>query len=193
MSCAFQGFIWRLLRLHAALQAAHDQRPGSAPELNHFHTIFDDDMMAGLLDYDQGGLQSEGFALPEGFVLPDEGPAMPAGPAHRSPPLPREGFSMHGEGIGLPPRAMAARGLGKAHSASLASVYHIQANCSHEVYPARTSSNHPLHAFPVHKSSTRLSAVRWLGKAHSARLASISHRSREARLPYQQVIAVLFI
>lgn len=103
----------------AALQAAHEQRPGSAPELNQFTTLFDDDddSWAGLM-MAQVGLQSEDFLLPEGFALPSDG-------------------------LGLP--AAAAREPAKPQSAG---VYNIQANCSTEVRPttafcSRVWQSHP--------------------------------------------------
>ena len=70
----------RPLMSDAALQAAHEQRPGSAPELNQFTTLFDDDNWAGLL-LAQVELQSEDFMLPgEGFGLPGD-LALPSGSA----------------------------------------------------------------------------------------------------------------
>ena len=69
------------------LQAGHEQRPGSAPELNQFNTLFDDDNWAGML-LAQVELQSEDFLLPEGFGLPGDSLALPAAPA-QEPAKPR--------------------------------------------------------------------------------------------------------
>lgn len=91
------------------MQATHEQRPGSAPELNQFNTLFDDDNWAGLL-LAQVELQSEDFMLPgEGFGLPGDGLALPTGSAQ------------------------------EAVKPQTASVYHIQANCSTEVRPVHFS------------------------------------------------------
>ncbi len=85
------------------LQAAHEQRPGSAPELNQFGTLFDDEeSWAGLL-MAQVELQGADFLLPESFGLPGGSLGLPAAPA-QEPAKPQ-----------------------------VASIYNIQANCSAEV------------------------------------------------------------
>ena len=129
-----------MLTSSVALQAAHEQRPGSAPELNQFTTLFDDDddSWAGLM-MAQVGLQSEDFLLPEGFTLPSDGLGLLAAPA-QEPAKPQS-----------------------------ASVYNIQANCSTEVRPITadctsvwqlqpSTTKHPgIHkCFPGHARCTQL-------------------------------------
>ena len=93
----------QLLISGIVVQAAHEQRPGSAPELNQFGTLFDDEESWAGLMMAQVELQGADFLLPESFGLPGDSLALPVAPA-QEPAKPQT-----------------------------ASIYNIQANCSTEV------------------------------------------------------------